>query len=228
MARLLSESVSPRKRRVEHSFRWPSTSHSFAKKIVRETAACSPLSDARRVSSDGHDDVGPGVSLLLGTSRPSTIRGTVGSVIVAAVDRVTRRRARPHVGEEVFERLPSRVDGDPSTAVVGVVLRSRVSTATEDAAPNPVLGASVHAVLAGSKRVTAQFATKAAAALRHRVSKQSPEDDGGRAAVASALPPKLTPGVLCSELHRDQASESFTGQIDHERGRYAAKGGQIG
>jgi hypothetical protein len=57
---------------------------------------------------------------LLFRSSPTAVIRRVASVVVYAVDRMTRRWASSHVGQEIFKALPSLADSNASASVIGI------------------------------------------------------------------------------------------------------------
>lgn len=92
--------------------------------------------DAARMFS-----VTPLVALLLGACCPSAIRRFVVAIIVDPIQRMIRRRAAAHVGEERFVGShPSVTNDNPAPAVTGIPLVVRVNTALSHVYPRVILG----------------------------------------------------------------------------------------
>jgi len=87
------------------------------------------------------------VTHLFGTTRPLAILWAIRSVVIDTLDRVCRRRARPHVFVERRERLvPSVAHDYATTAVVGESVLSWVAAPLLHALPHDVLGQRVEPV----------------------------------------------------------------------------------
>lgn len=79
---------------------------------------------------------GASIPCLLARRRPAAILRRVRAVIVDAINRVARRWAWSHIGEEVLKAAePSRADRDTSAAVAGVVTAPGIETAILDSTP---------------------------------------------------------------------------------------------
>ena len=99
-----------------------------------------PLSNGHSTATECQEAIVAPVSSLFQSSGPPTIRRLIGSVVVIALDRMEWRRARPHVGEECLERLPSVAHRDAAATVVLIVLGSWVRDTDFHFPPNAVLG----------------------------------------------------------------------------------------
>lgn len=141
------------------------------------------------------------VSLFYG-SRPAAIARFVVAVYVYAVNRVLGRWSRTHVGVEVLDRVfPSVANGDPTTAIIGVVLVSGVEAPMLHQVPYCVLRSESQSVLR-DVFLALDLTTRPGSA-----SKISAGDLGFRVASASAQP-QVEASVVSSEVsnHR-QLSE---------------------
>lgn len=81
------------------------------------------------------------VSRLLFRRCPPAVPWLVVSVVVDTIDRLPRR-ARAHVGEEVWVLVPAFANADAPASPVGVTRMSRVTATTHHAVPR-VVGAAV-------------------------------------------------------------------------------------
>lgn len=152
------------------------------------------------------------VSHLLVRCGPLTVPGRIRSVIVSPVNR-SAGWTRAHIGQEIVEVQPARIDGDTSAAVVRVLGTSRVGGSMDHASPaverrcvrQPVSGVAGYCDLA--------FQT--AAAFRVAVAEQSSSNCHLGPAITSAEPAS---GSVCSvnarfRSNRCKAAEALSGYV---------------
>jgi hypothetical protein len=123
----------------QRSIDWPSVfSDAASEHSARDTGALSPRGEAHRLTVERQNDVATGVSGLLERRRPTAVAWFIVAAAIDAIDRVLRRRARSHVGEEVVERLqPAGADSDATCAVRLVGRSPWIHATIAQIAPNP-------------------------------------------------------------------------------------------
>ena len=79
------------------------------------------------------------IILLLEGRRPPNITRKITSVIIDPLYRVKRRRARADVVQKGIEAdLPATADLDSATAVMTIILTSRIQASILDMLPGPI------------------------------------------------------------------------------------------
>lgn len=119
--------------------------------------------------------------------RPSTISGFVVAVGVDSVDGVFQGWSRPHIGQEVLERVaPSLTDGDAATSISGIGAVRWVEAPSLHASPRSMF----RGVAASMRRVDRQnyLAVKAPATLSPAASEIAAVNGRFSAAIAPARP----------------------------------------
>lgn len=79
------------------------------------------------------------ITVLFMTRGPTAIARFVISHIIDAIDAVKLTRPAPHIGDEVFVRLPAFADRDSTTPVIGVCDVVLVSAARQHIGPSSIL-----------------------------------------------------------------------------------------
>lgn len=98
--------------------------------------------------------------------RPSAIGRLVMAVVFDAVDRVSRRGARPHVGVELFEGVePLRTDGNASASIASIATICECRAACNHVRPDGKFSTPRQAM--GGRTIDQLFNAQASAGLRH-------------------------------------------------------------
>ena len=135
------------------------------------------------------------VSGLLLPRRPAPVPRFVVSVVVwEAINRVFRRWARPHVGEEVLEGIPAIADGDVASAVDVVVSGFGIGASLPHGCPGRVLGSPVSTASCTVSRshFFRRVATETAAAFDFAANQAGGRCDRGLSAITEATPCRLS------------------------------------
>ncbi len=118
-------------------------------RAFRQSQFFNPRGKALSSSTISYVDVTSRIPQLLLLRCPPTIGGFVITIIVPSIDLMLHRRTGSHVGQkmlEPFRTFPTIAGSDSSTEMVLVVF-GIPGTATNDSAPDVILGRSVTAVL---------------------------------------------------------------------------------
>lgn len=142
---------------------------------------------------------------LLRPCSPTTVTRLVIPINIDAVDGPVTTLARPslrvgwalpHILEEILKSEPPLTDGNPTAAVIGVFLLTRVQAAFKNAAPDPIdrrFTASVATVQQPSRLLADTSTTESLVA-----SQVVTQNDFGVTAVAIAKPKVLPAGLVWS------------------------------
>lgn len=135
---------------------------------------------------------------------PSAIGWLIAVVVVGvSVNGVCIARPHPHVGNEVFERMPAVANCDPATAIVFERLVFRVLASVDHSAPSAVFCRSRKAVTGGALDLLAS--------ARNSVAGSNGANSCGEifAAFASELPVSLPRFVPLNEFDGRKTAVSF-------------------
>jgi hypothetical protein len=187
-----------------------------------------PLCDGVRNAVDNKAYVGPTVVRLIQSVSPSAVLARVGPVVVDAIQRVSTCWSRPNVGQKVLEGLPSRINGDPATPVIGVSPRLGVSASLPNVAPRTPLRSFRPAVAKVPVRratccrrfdvLPCGFPTQTPTAPRSPAHQGRPSNLASRATVASAHPLRSVLGLFaCASTFYSQPSESYACDVHNVR-----------
>lgn len=157
---------------------------------------------------------GASVPLLLRHRRPSTVLGTVASIVVDSIDGKPGGTVS-HVGEKVSVIHPSFANGDAAPAVIGVEAVRRVCASVQHGPPYVVSGELGRSAVHARGRVTARRGlAREASARRGMPGRQTLADrEVFGSAVASASPSSLLVARDAVQFKNDAATEPLPGQI---------------
>lgn len=100
----------------------------------------SPFDSGQCLAVMGDAMVAAFVARLFGKGSPLAVFGTVGAVVINSFKRMRRRWTRPHVRQELFKCVPSRINGDTPTAIPSIGGRRGPRAAHPHTIPDPILG----------------------------------------------------------------------------------------
>lgn len=186
----------------------PSQPYPATDDMRAESGSAAPFAHAQALSIVFEKQGRPLVVGLVDSRRPSAVLGRVRAVVADALDGMSRRWARPHVGVEGRESLPSGVDRDTASTVAGVTDCVRVQAAFPDASPDGVFGSASHPVRGSMLRV--QFG--APATLGASVNQIQGQHVAHRAARANAGPSRVSVDAAVSGAN-DETAERLSGEI---------------
>lgn len=155
-----------------------------------DPTAFAPLGERQRLAVVGQTKIRSNVSSLLNLRSPSAVLGSVGAVVVDAVEAVSRSWTRSHVGVEVLEGPPSLADRDPATSITSIL---GVLATILHRDPSAVFRTSSQPMLGGDKTTPRDHQLQFQAATRLRAPGQefAPDYDSDLTAIATAYPLRL-------------------------------------
>ncbi len=178
-----------------------------------------PSSGLRESESVCQPYVLPRVIRLFGTARPAAVFRRIRSVVISALDGVSRW-ARTHVDQERGEVLrPSFTNRDTATAIVGISRMSCAGATRPHCHPGLVLARRTASwtQTMSSRSLTSQFGTQAPTTIRVTTQESSAENYRDIPAVASARPVVRAVAARESSVFskggHKQSSESSIGQV---------------
>jgi hypothetical protein len=157
------------------------------------------------------------VIVLRFSRRPSDVTRLVVERIVNAVNRVQVTRRSTNVGEEGREVMqPFAADANPSTAIVGVGVRSRIVAALFHALPRFVflpVSAMATTLAVCSQACGSRFIRQAPAATGVASTQVSAADDRAASALADAAPIRRSRAFNMNALNNAESPECLPGDI---------------
>lgn len=189
----------------ERHLSWPSAPDPGVSTPIVYRQFFTHLRETSLRSAKGHADRVAPIRRLLSSCRPSAVGRFIVPVAVDAIDRVRRGGPRAHVGEEVFESLPSVAYANASTAIIGEPFGAGVRATFAHAAPRlPFWGAGT------SVRCCRMILTAAGLSAASQVGiTHGPFGAAG----TSAQPPLLAVRRGSCRANDGQIEEDMTGQI---------------
>jgi hypothetical protein len=176
------------------------------------TQTC-PFRDRVRFAGPSEPAIGARVVGLLALGRPSHIARRIRTIVIAAIERVCRRRSSPDVTKERVERqAPRRVHRNAPSAVVRVLLVGESKTSTLDAAPDVVFGRLGHAVTRPARNRQVTLAT--AARLCGTATQMRALHALSRTAITAADPFDRPVAAVATDDH--EPSETLPRQVDQD------------
>lgn len=153
---------------------WPAVfGYAHEYQVAAQTRLPAPFGCRLTLAESGEQPRLSTVGLLDNARCPSTIAGFVVAVIVDPVERVFKRWARPHIGEEIAEvAVPSGANFNPPAAVVLEKTVAGISASVAHLHPNSKLRGALHVVLviaAALVDLVADAAARAHAACRQQI-----------------------------------------------------------
>lgn len=146
-------------------FRKPAAFNTVRNSDRSDSAFARPVSKILRFSERSDWAKTATVFALICFQFPTTIFRCVWTVVVNTLNCVFRRRAQPHISNEIFNRVePSLANIDPTTAVVHKPLHATIRAATNHTFPCAPLNGRTQAVLGGN--LLEVFSAKASATFR--------------------------------------------------------------
>lgn len=204
-------------RRGEHPLHGPSSFQALADR-------CSAEVESRGGFRHGDDrafvmqkkDAAPGIVDLLSWGCPPAVGRSVIPVIVNAIKRVRKTRARPHIGRENGKVVPFGANRYPSSAVV--VMSGSIGIAASAAHPRPNAVQRVPVNLAGSPSVrlgaNGKILSPATSARAGGTANQVAARHGGcAAAIALTMPHNAVRRRAAKQPLHDKPTEPPAGQI---------------
>lgn len=175
-----------------------------------------PLRHALGLPIESDVAVAPSVSRLLNIGGPVAVAWLIAATVVPPVNGMPAGRPQPHVGKECGKISPSLTDGDTAAAVVGPPLELRIGAPLDHLTPDSELLGSLAslgvAMLGGADG--SLLVAPAPAALAFAVAKACSKHDASCAALAVALPQRLsvTPADQRA-LENGPSAEGLAGQV---------------
>lgn len=193
----------------------PATVHALPKRAGFDIQQSRPIGEKACFPAEGNVAIRSLVSRLVSLWYPDTVGRTVASIVVLALNAVTRTRRSPHIREEVLEREPAFANADATTFVILVNLGAGYAhqpAADPHVAPGPkgfAFALAMTAIDLCSRLLPQAPATSRTAAFEARVI-----HDDARAAGAFAKPMSSV-----SFLDNEPPSETPAPEIIPVRGR---------
>lgn len=167
------------------------------------------------MSSVRNNAVCPSVPTLIKVGGPTTVFGLVVPVVVDSLKRMSRRRARSHVLQERFVRIPPFTDTNAASAVVVEKSTTRAVAPISHVSPCAVLGREVSIRLRQRHPRALQLRLQTSAGSRSAFKERLLGDSTLRTAIASNNPGTMSPCVH-SRTSR-QHNKSFESAPNHTR-----------
>lgn len=197
----------------EHPVDGPSLIDALQQRRGSDTRAGGPLNHCQCLPVMGQPKVCPDVTHLFCSSRPSAILSSVVTVVINPVKTMPRCWARPHIGEELRERIPLRADGDASAAIAWVTFVLGVRTPILHSYPRSIFGGASATMLRSNPSAALCHRFKAKATTRRRMAGSKVADNRNviSPTIARAQPLLLmTASPLGMLGHQYQSSKPLT------------------
>lgn len=198
--------------RSQGSLNRPSCLQATSQGKPRYTYFSAPLRDSQSFALKFKESICPRIIRLLLWCGPPAILRKIPQIIVDAVDTIFRAWTRAHIVNEVFGAiLPSFANGNTSTSIECVALRSRIGAAVNHRVPTVISRyvTKTKSCVSFRELLTMQATTALGFAMNHVVY----VGNDFVAAITCKQPSGDIATVFANVTNSDKASESLAGNI---------------
>lgn len=201
----------------------PTSFEAIVKGVFCDSSNSGPLGQSFGFPLETDVAISTGIRVLNFCYCPATILGTIGSIVIYAVDTMSGRWSWPHVVEELLERIiPSIAECDSSSSVVGKIFYVGVQASVFHSPPYTVFCGMPHPM--GRKRFSSvpgrSFSVKTSTRLSVPISQGCCSRKSSSSTFTDAVPLGDTLDCVFASGDDCKASELLTDKVDKIMSRH--------